>query len=69
MRGYLPTFQLQDPVASDHMTPLDLVTHRSGLPRHDLLWYGSSLTRREMFDRLRYLGPSKESASSSSTTT
>lgn len=60
VRDYLPAFQLQDPVATDHMTPLDLVTHRSGLPRHDLLWYGSSLTRREMFDRLRYLEPSRE---------
>jgi CubicO group peptidase (beta-lactamase class C family) len=60
VREYLPAFRLSDPVATEHMTPLDLVTHRSGLPRHDLLWYGSSFTRREMFDRLRYLEPSKD---------
>lgn len=60
VREYLPTFRLHDAVASEHMTVLDLVTHRSGLPRHDLLWYGSPLTRREMFDRLKYLEPTAE---------
>jgi CubicO group peptidase (beta-lactamase class C family) len=42
------------------MTPRDLVTHRSGLPRHDALWYNSTFTRQEMVDRLRYLEPSKD---------
>lgn len=59
-REYLPTFRLYDPVASEHMTARDLVTHRSGLPRHDFLWYNSGFNRKEMFDRLRYLEPSKE---------
>ncbi|UCF20553.1 MAG: serine hydrolase [Gemmatimonadota bacterium] len=60
VRTYLPDFRLQDDVAGERMTPRDLVTHRSGLPRHDLLWYGSDLTRREMYERLRYLEPSKD---------
>ena len=60
VRTYLPEFQLFDPVATHEMTPRDLVTHRSGLPRHDKIWYGSTFTRREMFDRLRYLEPSKD---------
>ncbi len=60
VRNYLPDFRLYDEVASERMTPRDLVTHRSGLPRHDLLWYGSDLTRREMYERLRYLEPSKD---------
>lgn len=29
-----------DPRAHAEMTLRDLVTHRSGLPRHDLMWYG-----------------------------
>jgi len=57
---YLPSFRLYDPVATERMTPRDLVTHRSGLPRHDMLWYNSPFTRREMFERLRYLEPSKD---------
>lgn len=36
----LPEFRLQDRSASERLTPRDLLTHRSGLPRHDLLWYG-----------------------------
>lgn len=59
VRTYLPTFRLYDDFASERMTPRDLVTHRSGLPRHDFMWYGSSRTRQELFDRLRYLEPNE----------
>lgn len=57
---YLPDFRLKDDYATLHMTPVDLVTHRSGLPRHDLLWYNSPLTREQLFHRLQYLQPSAE---------
>ncbi len=57
---YMPDFRLMDPVASEHMTARDLVTHRSGLPRHDLTWYNSPFTRAELFARLQYLEPSKD---------
>ncbi len=60
LRNYLPDFMLHDPVATERFTPRDLVTHRSGLPRHDLVWYGSDLTREEMYQRLRYLEPSRD---------
>ncbi len=60
VREYLPEFRLYDPMASERMTPRDLVTHRSGLPRHDALWYNSTFTRREIVERLRYLEPSKD---------
>jgi len=59
VREYLPGFRMYDPVATEQLTPRDLVTHRSGLPRHDLLWYSSSLTRDQLVARLRYLEPSK----------
>src|SRR5438094_564879 len=57
VRDYLPDFQLYDEFASREMTPRDLITHRSGLPRHDLFWYGGSLSREEMYRRLKYLEP------------
>lgn len=59
IRAWLPDFQLKDPVATAQMTLRDLCTHRSGLPRHDMVWYASSLSRQEIYDRLRYLEPSK----------
>jgi len=60
VRDYLPGFQMHDPTATLHMTARDLVTHRSGLPRHDELWYGAGRSRRDLFERLRYLKPTKE---------
>lgn len=53
---YLPEFRLADPMITARITPRDLVTHRSGLPRHDLLWYNNNeSTRAEIIERMRYL--------------
>lgn len=60
VRDFVPTFRLFDGMASDHATPRDLLSHRTGMPRHDLMWYGSPLTRKEIFGRLRYLEPNKD---------
>lgn len=60
VRRWLPTFRLSTDLATDRATPVDLLTHRTGLPRHDLLWYGSPFTRDELFDRLRHLETSAE---------
>ncbi len=60
VRTYLPEFELDDAFATERMTPRDLVCHRSGLPRHDLMWYGSSSTREELFEHLRYLEPNAD---------
>jgi CubicO group peptidase (beta-lactamase class C family) len=59
VREYLPGFRMYDPVATEQLTARDMVTHRSGLPRHDLIWYSSSLSREELVARLRYLEPNK----------
>jgi CubicO group peptidase (beta-lactamase class C family) len=60
VREYLPDFQLMDQFATERMTPRDLVTHRSGLPRHDRMWLNSPFTRQEIFERLRYLEANKD---------
>ena len=59
VREYLPTFKLWDDFATEKMTPRDLLCHRSGLPRHEAMWYGSPFSRTEIFDRLRYLEPNQ----------
>lgn len=51
-------FELYDAYASQQMTLRDLLCHRSGLERGDLLWYGSALDRSEIIRRVRYLKPS-----------
>ncbi|MCP2604929.1 serine hydrolase [Candidatus Aminicenantes bacterium AH-873-B07] len=60
VREYLPFFKLHDSFASERITPRDLLCHRSGLPRHDLMWYNSSYSREELIKRLRYLKPSQD---------
>ncbi len=55
---YLPGFQLFDPYASREITLRDLLSHRSGLARGELVWYGSAFDRDEIVRRVRYLEPS-----------
>ena len=57
---YIPGFRLKDPFASERINAVDLVTHRSGLPRHDALWFHATLSRAELVGRLRWLDPSKD---------
>jgi len=59
VREYLPAFKLWDDFATEKMTPRDLLCHRSGLPRHEAMWYGSPFSRTEILDRLRYLEPNQ----------
>ncbi len=59
VKTYLPKFALYDEYTSNNITPRDLLCHRSGLPRHDLVWYGASATRAELVERLKYLPPTK----------
>jgi CubicO group peptidase (beta-lactamase class C family) len=58
VRTYLADFSLKDPVAAATLTTRDLLTHRSGLPRHDLFWYRAPFSRDELCRRLRFLEPS-----------
>lgn len=59
VKQYLPEFEMHNPFVTTHITPRDLVIHNSGLPRHDLSWYGSSASRPELLKRLAYLEPSQ----------
>lgn len=55
---YLPGFQVYDPYVTREMTVRDLLTHRIGLERGDLLWYATPYSREEVLRRIRYLTPS-----------
>jgi CubicO group peptidase (beta-lactamase class C family) len=34
-----------------------MLSHRTGITRHDGIWYMSDFTRQELFERLKYLEP------------
>ncbi len=55
VRSYMSDFRLSDEVAERFTTARDLMSHRTGMPRHDSLYYGRSYTRQELYSRLRYL--------------
>jgi CubicO group peptidase (beta-lactamase class C family) len=56
----LPEFRLWDQYATTNLTIRDLLTHRSGMPRHEFVWYNSKMSKAEMLKRIRYLQPSFE---------
>ncbi|MEP7269314.1 MAG: serine hydrolase domain-containing protein, partial [Saprospiraceae bacterium] len=60
VRNYLPELKFYNEYLNDHVTIRDMMTHRTGLPRHDYSWYGSTATRNELLKRIEYLQPSAE---------
>ncbi|HPA79671.1 MAG TPA: serine hydrolase [Thermoanaerobaculales bacterium] len=57
VRAYLPGLELFDEYVASHLTVRDLLAHRSGIERHDALWYRSEQGRQELLERLRFLRP------------
>jgi CubicO group peptidase (beta-lactamase class C family) len=55
VRKHLDWFHLSDPLADRDVTLRDLVTHRTGLRSHDMLWYRSPAKQEEIVRRLALL--------------
>ncbi|GLB37131.1 putative beta-lactamase [Lyophyllum shimeji] len=55
----IPDWGLMDPYASNHSTIVDLLSHRTGLPRHDMMARETDDVT-DIVKRLRYLRPSTE---------
>lgn len=63
VRDHLPEFTLEDDYASRHATVVDLLSHQTGLPRHDMIWLGADgvpFSRAEIVRGLRHLEPTAE---------
>lgn len=60
VKEYLPELEFKDEYTNDHVTLRDMMSHRTGLPRHDYSWYGSTATRKELLKRIKYQEPSAE---------
>lgn len=55
VRKHVEFFRLADPLADEQVTLRDLVTHRTGLSRNDLLWFGSPWGREEIIRRIGHV--------------
>ncbi len=61
IKNYVPDFEMQDKYVGEHLTIRDMLCHRSGLPRHDMLWYNnSSLSRKDLVGKIKHLELSKD---------
>lgn len=60
VQQYLPQFHLQDTIISSRVTVRDLLTMRTGLPRHDWIWVGSPISRSELVASLAHLEASAD---------
>lgn len=52
---HLPTFHLSDPHADGLVTIRDLLTHRTGVAGHDLLWYRAPWSTDEVIRRIAHV--------------
>jgi CubicO group peptidase (beta-lactamase class C family) len=58
IKNYVPQIQFYNDELNANVTIRDMLSHRTGISRHDLIWYKSDFTRQELFDRIKYLEPS-----------
>ena len=57
VRQAVPTIQFYDDQLNANVTLRDMLSHRTGVTRHDLIWFKSPFTRKELFQKLKYLEP------------
>jgi CubicO group peptidase (beta-lactamase class C family) len=57
VREAVPSIQFYNDQLNSSVTLRDMLSHRTGVTRHDLIWFKSPFTRKELFEKLRYLEP------------
>jgi len=57
VRESVPEIQFYNDELNSNVTLRDMLSHRTGVTRHDLIWFKSPFTRKELFERLKYLEP------------
>ena len=57
IRDSVPEIQFYNDQLNSNVTLRDMLSHRTGVTRHDLIWFKSPFTRRELFEKLKYLEP------------
>jgi len=57
VRSSIPAIQFYDDALNNSVTLRDMLAHRTGITRHDMIWYKGDFTRKELFERLKYMEP------------
>ena len=58
VNSYLPELRFIKDEMTNTITTRDMMSHRTGLPRHDLAWYSSKTKRDSLLYIIRYFEPS-----------
>jgi CubicO group peptidase (beta-lactamase class C family) len=57
VRESAPTIAFYNDQLNNTVTLRDMLSHRTGITRHDTIWYQSAFSRKELFDRIKDLEP------------
>ena len=57
VRESVPSVRFYNDELNNNVTLRDMLSHRTGVTRHDSIWFKSPFTRPELFEKLRYLEP------------
>ncbi|HEY8099834.1 MAG TPA: serine hydrolase [Burkholderiaceae bacterium] len=57
IRDAVPSIRFYDNTLNDTVTLRDMLAHRTGITRHDMIWYKSNFTSKELFERLQFMKP------------
>ncbi len=57
IRDFVPSIRFYNDALNDTITLRDMLAHRTGVTRHDLIWFKSDFTRKELFERLKFMEP------------
>jgi len=59
LKKYLPDLKLSTTELTDSVTVQDVLSHRTGIPRHDFFWEVPGFTNEEIYQRFKFLPSSK----------
>ncbi|NRD23762.1 serine hydrolase [Winogradskyella litoriviva] len=54
----VPEIEFFNDFLNNNVTLRDMLGHKTGISRHDYIWFQSDFTRKELFERIKYLEPS-----------
>ena len=57
VRESVPSIKFYNSELDNTVTLRDMLAHRTGITRHDTIWYQSDDTRKQLFDKVKYLEP------------
>ena len=57
VRESAPSIRFYNDLLNNTVTLRDMLSHRTGITRHDTIWYKSDFTRKQLFEKVIYLEP------------